>query len=78
MPVPTSTETLQSYSSSKKENDKSCHSTNVKNDEGKVKGGQETELMKRGRRRIVWEVAVGCLGLAVKVTYASVDNKTTG
>ena len=32
------------------------------------RNGQETDLMKKGRRRIVWEAAVGCLALSVKVT----------
>ena len=34
----------------------------------------ETSLMKRGRRRIVWEAAAGCLGLAVKVWRPIFDN----
>lgn len=32
-----------------------------------VAGKRETNLMKRGRQRIVWEVAMSCLALAVKV-----------
>ncbi|KLO04875.1 hypothetical protein SCHPADRAFT_1003161 [Schizopora paradoxa] len=31
-----------------------------------VAGKRETKLMKRGRQRIVWEVAMSCLALAVK------------
>ena len=47
-----------------------------KGDTRKGKGkGKETALMKRGRRRIVWEVAVGCLGLAVKASGSLVRTR---
>ena len=32
-----------------------------------VAGKRETLLMKRGRQRIIWEVAMSCLAIAVKV-----------